>query len=79
MQTNVEFYRQSEKLLAKFEEISTPENVSEIKPLSTSIQINCKCGCQMVEHFSVAENKSHYQRYFVQLCNKHELSEMELK
>lgn len=78
MQTNVEFYRQSERLLARFEEISTQENVSEIKPLSTSIQIDCKCGCQMVENFSVAENKPHYQRYFVQLCNKHELSKIEL-
>lgn len=81
MQTNVTYHNQSEKLLARFEEISTKENVSGIKPLSMSIQIDCKCGCQMVEHFAFAKARppKHHEKYFVQLCRKHELSKEELE
>lgn len=79
MQTNVLYNHQSEKLLARFETISCKENVKAIKPLSTSIQIDCKCGCKMVEHLGLAQNAKHYQKYFVQLCDKHELSQKELE
>lgn len=81
MQTNVAYHNQSEKLLERFEEISTEENVSGVKQLSTSIQIDCKCGCQMVEHFAFenARQPKHYERYFVQLCSKHELTKEELE
>lgn len=81
MQTNVTYHNQSEKLLARFEEISTKENVSGIKPLSTSIKIDCKCGCQMVEHFAFDRARAplHHEKYYVQLCSKHELSKEELE
>lgn len=81
MQTNVTYPNLSEKMLSRFEQISTKENVSEIKPLSTSIQIDCKCGCRMVEHFGFGKPTPpmHHEKYFVQLCNKHELSEEEIK
>lgn len=80
-QTNTEYYQdeQSKKMLARFEEISTKENIEDIKPLSTSIQFKCKCGCMHVWHFAPPPNPKHYQEHFVELCDKHKLSQKELE
>lgn len=75
-QTNVTYCsdEQSKKMLAKFEEISTKDNLKDISPDSTSIKIICKCGCMHVEHFNVSETKRHYERHHIELCEKHSVN-----
>lgn len=73
-QTNVENRHRSEELLRRFEEISPRENVKDISALSTSIVIKCKCGCCHIEHFNVPMAAQHYQRHYVELCERHAIA-----
>lgn len=63
---------QVQAMLDKFEQISNKDN-TKITPLSTLIQLVCDCGCQMVEHFSGPFFKK-CERYYVNLCHKHEIT-----
>lgn len=62
---------QVQMLLDRFDEVSNKDNTA-IVPLSTSIQFKCKCGCEKIQHFAGPFHKKH-ERYFVELCPKHEL------
>lgn len=80
-QTNTTYYQdeQSKKMLARFEEISTGDNLKKITSLSTSIRFECNCGCVHVHHFGLRGDSLHYQRHYVELCDKHKLSAKELE
>lgn len=78
-QDNVANHRLSEKFLERFEKIATKDNVESITPLSTSIQIKCKCGCTHVEHIFISLDAPHYLRHFVELCEEHSFTDAELK
>lgn len=77
-QDNVANHRFSKKFLERFEKIATKDNVESIVPLSTSIQIKCKCGCIHVEHIFISLDAPHYLRHFVELCKKHSFTRDEL-
>ena len=72
MKTSVDYPREAGRLLTRFEEISVKENVESIRPLQSSIQVNCKCGCQMVQHFAVGSERPINERFFVCICDRHD-------
>lgn len=84
-QTNTTYYQdeQSKKMLARFEKVEADNfinhNKIDIKALSTSLQVRLGCGCVHVHHFGLRGDSLHYQRHYVELCNKHKLSAKELE
>lgn len=80
MQTNVAHHELSEQMLARFEEVCNEYgNTSYFESTEQSIIHRCKCGCMHVEHFLVekdpgAKKMAHYERHYVELCDKHRIN-----
>lgn len=62
---------QVQAMLDKFDEVSTSDNTA-ITGSSQSIIFDCDCGCQKVEYFYGPLHKK-CEKYFVRLCQKHEI------
>lgn len=70
-QNNVTYMHNSEEMLKAFESVDTANNVEDMSVLGTSIHIKLKCGCVHIEHFNVPPHALHYQRHYIELCDKH--------